>query len=66
MGDERGQSWAEGTLIVDNRGTVLTGPPAEGAVLADVNLAEAADKAAAERADRAGDRRPDLYTRLER
>jgi predicted amidohydrolase len=63
-GAERGVEWVAGSVIADERGWPLAGPPerAEPALLvADVDLARARDKALSPRNDALGDRRPDLY-----
>jgi len=63
-GPERGVEWVAGSVIADERGWLLAGPPerAEPAVLlADVDLARARDKALSPANDALADRRPDLY-----
>ncbi len=62
-GTERGVDWVGATLIADELGTVLAGPPGRGEtlVLAEADLARARDKRWNERNDVLGDRRPELY-----
>lgn len=60
-GTERGQAWMEGTTIVDEAGWVLAEAGADGAAVADVDLARARDKTFTALADALGDRRPELY-----
>jgi 5-aminopentanamidase len=63
-GPERGVDWVGGSVVCDELGWVLAGPPAgfgPGLVVADCDLARARDKAWNERNDVLGDRRPELY-----
>ena len=63
-GPERGVEWVGGSVVCDERGWVLAGPPAgfgAGLVVADCDLARAREKAWNERNDVFGDRRPGLY-----
>jgi predicted amidohydrolase len=63
-GDERGVTWVSGSSIAGPDGWLLAGPPpaAEPVLLvADVDLAEARDKALGPRNDALADRRPALY-----
>jgi 5-aminopentanamidase len=63
-GPERGVDWVGGSVVCDEWGWVLAGPPDDfgpGLVLADCDLARARDKAWNERNDVFGDRRPDVY-----
>jgi predicted amidohydrolase len=63
-GAERGVEWVGGSVICDEWGWVLAGPPegfGPGLVIADCELARARDKAWNERNDVLGDRRPELY-----
>jgi len=63
-GPERGVDWVGGSVICDEWGWVLAGPPegfGPGLVLADCDFARARAKAWNERNDVFGDRRPDLY-----
>lgn len=63
-GVERGTDWVAGSAIVGPDGWLLAGPPdAPEPVLltADVDLAQARDKALGPRNDALGDRRPALY-----
>jgi 5-aminopentanamidase len=63
-GPERGVEWVGGSVICDEHGWVLAGPPADfgpGLVVADGDLSRARDKAWNERNDLFGDRRPELY-----
>ena len=59
-GVERGQSWTEGTTIVDVDGWVIARAEA-GTAMAEVDLARARDKRLTDLADALGDRRPELY-----
>jgi predicted amidohydrolase len=59
-GVERGQSWTEGTSIVDVDGWVVARAEA-GTAMADVDLVRARDKRLTDLADALGDRRPELY-----
>jgi 5-aminopentanamidase len=68
-GPERGVDWVGGSVVCDELGWVLAGPPAgfgPGLVVADCDLARARDKAWNERNDVLGDRRPELYRLGER
>jgi predicted amidohydrolase len=63
-GPERGVEWVGGSVVCDEWGWLLAGPPPDfgrGLVLADCDFARARDKAWNERNDVFGDRRPDLY-----
>jgi predicted amidohydrolase len=63
-GDERGVEWVGGSVICDQEGWILAGPPeggGPGMVVADCDFALARNKAWNERNDVFGDRRPDLY-----
>jgi 5-aminopentanamidase len=63
-GEERGVEWVGGSVIADERGWPLAGPPerAEPALLvADADLARAREKALSPRNDALADRRPELY-----
>ncbi|MGH3058662.1 MAG: nitrilase-related carbon-nitrogen hydrolase [Gaiellaceae bacterium] len=63
-GTERGVDWVGGSVVCDEWGWVLAGPPegfGPGLVVADCDLALARDKAWNERNDVFGDRRPELY-----
>jgi 5-aminopentanamidase len=63
-GPERGTEWVGGSVICDELGWVLAGPPAglgPELVVADCDLARSREKAWNERNDALGDRRPDLY-----
>lgn len=63
-GPERGVEWVGGSVVCDEWGWILAGPPegfGPGLVLADCDLSRARDKAWNERNDLLGDRRPDLY-----
>ncbi|RSN66464.1 nitrilase-related carbon-nitrogen hydrolase [Actinomadura sp. WAC 06369] len=60
-GDERGVAWTGGTVIVGADGWPLATPGPSGFAVADVDLADAADKTASPRNDLLGDRRPELY-----
>jgi predicted amidohydrolase len=63
-GTERGVDWVGGSVVCDEWGWVLAGPPegsGPGLVVADCDLARARDKAWNERNDVLGDRRPELY-----
>jgi predicted amidohydrolase len=65
-GTERGVDWVAGTAIAGADGWLLAGPPAAPEPLllvADVDLAEARDKATGPRNDALADRRPELYVR---
>ncbi|SDJ88009.1 Predicted amidohydrolase [Cryobacterium psychrotolerans] len=65
-GQERGQDWLGGSVIVDADGFPLTpiSLGEETLVLATVDLAEARAKGISDRNDVHADRRPALYTRL--
>jgi 5-aminopentanamidase len=68
-GPERGVEWVGGSVICDEWGWVLAGPPAgfgPGLVFADCDLSRARDKAWNARNDVFADRRPDLYPLAER
>jgi predicted amidohydrolase len=68
-GPERGLDWVGGSVVCDELGWVLAGPPAgfgPGLVVADCDLARARDKAWNERNDLLGDRRHELYRLCER
>jgi predicted amidohydrolase len=63
-GDERGTSWVAGSAIAGPDGWLLAGPPASAEpvlLTADVDLADARDKAIGPRNDALADRRPALY-----
>ena len=63
-GPERGVEWVGGSVICDEHGWPLAGPPADfgpGLVVADCDLFRARDKTWNERNDALGDRRPELY-----
>jgi predicted amidohydrolase len=63
-GPERGVDWVGGSVVCDEHGGVLAGPPPDhgpGLVVADCELTRARDKAWGERNDVLGDRRPELY-----
>jgi 5-aminopentanamidase len=63
-GPERGADWAGASVICDEWGWVLDGPPdgfGPGLVVADCDLSRAREKAWNERNDALGDRRPELY-----
>lgn len=63
-GPERGVEWVGGSVLCDEWGWLLAGPPPDfgpGLVVADCDFARARDKAWNERNDVFGDRRPDLY-----
>jgi 5-aminopentanamidase len=68
-GPERGVEWVGGSVVCDEHGWLLAGPPTgPGAelVVADCDLARAREKAWNERNDVFGDRRPGLYRLDER
>lgn len=68
-GTERGVEWVGGSVICDEWGWVLAGPPAgfgPGLVLADCDFDRARDKRWNERNDVLADRRPELYRLEER
>jgi predicted amidohydrolase len=63
-GHERGVEWVGGSVVCDEWGWILAGPPegfGAGLVLADCDLSRARTKAWNERNDVLGDRRPELY-----
>jgi 5-aminopentanamidase len=63
-GPERGVDWVGGSVVCDEWGWLLAGPPqgsGPGLVLAECVLSRARDKAWNERSDVIGDRRPELY-----
>jgi predicted amidohydrolase len=63
-GSERGVEWVGGSVVADERGWPLAGPPerAEPALLlADLDLSRARAKALSPRNDALADRRPELY-----
>jgi predicted amidohydrolase len=63
-GTERGVDWVGGSVVCDEWGWVLAGPPegsGPGLVVADCDLARARAKAWNERNDALGDRRPEVY-----
>ena len=63
-GPERGVEWVGGSVVCDEYGWPLAGPPADngpGLVVADCDLSRARDKAWNEHNDVLGDRRPELY-----
>ena len=63
-GPERGVDWVGGSVVCDEWGWILAGPPdgfGSELVVADCDLARARDKAWNERNDVLGDRRLDLY-----
>jgi len=64
-GPERGVDWVGGSVVCDEWGWILAGPPpgsGPGLVLAECDFSRARDKAWNERSDVLGDRRPELYT----
>jgi predicted amidohydrolase len=63
-GDERGVDWVGGSVICDEWGWLLAGPPGDepALLLADCDFARAREKAWNERNDVFGDRRPEFYT----
>jgi predicted amidohydrolase len=66
-GDERGIEWVGGSLITDETGWVLAGPPpayGPGLVIADCDLERARNKQLGPRNHTMSDRRPDLYNAL--
>jgi predicted amidohydrolase len=68
-GPERGTEWVGGSVVCDELGWVLAGPPADfgpGLVAADCDLARSREKTWNERNDVLGDRRPALYRLGER
>lgn len=63
-GPERGVEWVGGSVVCDEWGWILAGPPegfGPGLVLAECDLSRAREKAWNERNDVLGDRRPELY-----
>ena len=63
-GPERGVEWVGGSVVCDENGWVVAGPPADfgpGLVAADCDLPRARNKAWGERNDVFGDRRPEVY-----
>jgi 5-aminopentanamidase len=63
-GPERGVEWVGGSVICDEWGWILAGPPEDfgpGLVIAECDLSRARDKVWNERNDVFGDRRPELY-----
>jgi predicted amidohydrolase len=63
-GPERGVEWVGGSVVCDEYGWLLAGPPpgfGPGLVVADCDLSRARDKTWNERNDVLGDRRPELY-----
>ncbi len=63
-GPERGVEWVGGSVVCDEWGWILAGPPegfGAGLVLAECDLGRARTKAWNERNDVLGDRRPELY-----
>jgi 5-aminopentanamidase len=68
-GPERGADWVGASVVCNEWGWVLAGPPpgfGSGLVVADCDLARAREKAWNERNDVFGDRRPELYRLEER
>lgn len=68
-GPERGVEWVGASVVCDEWGWVLAGPPegfGPGLVVADCDLSRAREKAWNERNDVLGDRRPELYRLGER
>ncbi len=68
-GSERGVDWVGGSVVCDEWGWVLAGPPeghGRGLVVAECVLPRAREKAWNERNDVFADRRPDLYPLGER
>lgn len=65
-GHERGVDWTGGSCVVSADGWLLGERPARdvGAVVADVDLDAARDKALTPRNDVRADRRPDVYARM--
>jgi len=61
LGSERGQEWTGGTTIVGADGWVAAETREAGVLIADVDLAAAANKRLTAHADAFGDRRPELY-----
>lgn len=59
-GEERGQSWTEGTTVIDTDGWIIASAQ-NGMAVADVDLARAREKRLAPLADVIADRRPELY-----
>lgn len=65
-GEERGVEWVGGSVVADERGWPVAGPPERpepALLIADVDLARARDKALSPRNDALADRRPELYGR---
>jgi 5-aminopentanamidase len=63
-GEERGTQWTGGSVICDEWGWILAGPPPSygpGLILAECDLERAREKAWNERNHVVRDRRPDLY-----
>lgn len=63
-GPEREVEWVGGSVVCDEWGWILAGPPegfGPGLVLAECDLSRAREKAWNERNDVLGDRRPELY-----
>jgi len=68
-GPERGVEWVGGSVVCDEYGWLLAGPPpgfGPGLVVADCDFSRAREKAWNERNDAFGDRRPELYRLDER
>ena len=68
-GPERGVEWVGGSVVCDEYGWLLAGPPpgfGPGLVVADCDVSRAREKAWNERNDVFGDRRPELYRLDER
>jgi len=68
-GPERGVEWVGGSVVCDEYGWLLAGPPPDfgtGLVFADCDFSRARNKAWNERNDVLGDRRPELYRLDER
>ena len=64
-GPERGVEWVGGSVVCDENGWVIAGPPDDfgpGLVVADCELESARDKTWGQRNDAFADRRPDVYT----
>ena len=61
-GGERGQEWAQATVIIDADGWVVASAgPGPGIAVAEVDLAATHDKKITENVDLFADRRPELY-----
>ena len=60
-GEERGQRWNQGTVVIGADGWSLASAGDDGTALARLDLARSADKAISPRNDLLADRRPELY-----